>query len=213
MGIAELVDGPLWYFSVAVFVVGVAWRLARIIVAPARTEFSAVSSHAAGGAAAVFSRFLPRREMRAASAYQYGWGYLFHVTLFILLLFGRVHVEFYEARIFGFSWVTMPDWLFLLVSELSFAALLMLLLYRAMEPVTRLLSTRGDYFGSILILLVMLSGCMAMDQTAEPLRVIHLFLAEVLLIWFPFGSLMHAFLFVPSRAYTGAWFGRRGIAA
>ena len=214
MSITEFVDGPLWYFSLAVFVIGVVGHFVGIFRGGIKTDFSSPRHAGSGGAvSAVFSRFLPHREMLARSGFQVFWGYVFHLGLFALLIFGRPHVEFYEERLLGFGWAVMPDWLFLVVSEAAFAGLLVLLLYRAMEPVTRLISSRGDYFGSILIFAVMLTGCMAMDESAEPLRVIHLFLAEVLLIYFPFGSLMHAFLFVPSRAFTGAFFKRRGVAA
>jgi nitrate reductase gamma subunit len=214
MSIAGFVDGPLWYFSLTVFVVGVAWHLLRLVFRGVKPDYSVPrDSAASGGLSAVFSRALPRQEMRAKEGFQFFWGYIFHIGLFVLLIFGRPHVEFYEDRLLGFGWATLPDWAFLIVSELAFAGIMVLLLYRAMEPVTRLISSRGDYFGSILIFVVMLTGCMAMDQSAEPLRVIHLFLAEVLLIYFPFGSLMHAFLFVPSRAFTGAFFRRRGVPA
>ncbi|GJL83556.1 MAG: hypothetical protein DHS20C01_31900 [marine bacterium B5-7] len=210
----EFIDGPLWYFSVMVFVVGVAWRLFSIFRAGVRMDYSTARTPSGMGAmSTVFSRFLPHREMRARSGIQFFWGYVFHVSLFVLLLFGRPHVEFYEARILGFGWATLPDWVFLIISELAFAGILVLLLYRAMEPVTRLLSSRGDYFGSILIIAVILSGCMSFGESQEPLRAVHLFLAEVLLVYFPFGSLMHAFLFVPSRAFTGIFFRRRGVSA
>jgi len=45
------------------------------------------------------------------------------------------------------------------------------------------------------------------------LNLLHFFTVELLMIYFPFSSLMHAFTFIPSRAFTGAWFGRRGIDA
>ncbi len=60
---------------------------------------------------------------------------------------------------------------------------------------------------------VMLTGCLALFQSFEGLRVLHLFLAELLLVYFPFSNLMHALMFVPSRGYTGAMLGRRGIHA
>ena len=45
---------------------------------------------------------------------------------------------------------------------------------------------------------------------AGPLAV-HLLSLELLLIWFPFGKLMHAFLFAFSRGATGVRFGHRGV--
>ena len=89
----------------------------------------------------------------------------------------------------------------------------MLWLYRLMNPVTRLLSSAGDYTGTVLVFLVMLTGCLALAQSFEALRLIHLFLAELLLIYFPFSSLMHAFTFALSRSYTGAAMARKGVNA
>ncbi len=40
---------------------------------------------------------------------------------------------------------------------------------------------------------------------------VHLLTLELLLIWFPFGKLMHAVLFAFSRAATGVRFGHRGV--
>jgi hypothetical protein len=80
-----------------------------------------------------------------------------------------------------------------------------------MNPVTRLLSDSGDYVASILVFVVMLTGCMALLQASEGLRLLHLFLAELLLIYFPFSSLMHTFTFLTSRGFSGAVFYRRGV--
>ncbi len=44
----------------------------------------------------------------------------------------------------------------------------------------------------------------------RPLAV-HLITLELLLIWFPFGKLMHAFLFAFSRGATGMRFSHRGV--
>jgi hypothetical protein len=40
---------------------------------------------------------------------------------------------------------------------------------------------------------------------------VHLLAFELMLIWFPFGKLMHAFLFAFSRGATGVRFSHRGV--
>jgi hypothetical protein len=40
---------------------------------------------------------------------------------------------------------------------------------------------------------------------------IHLLSLELLLVWFPFGKLMHAFLFLPGRMQLAGFLGRRGV--
>ena len=80
----------------------------------------------------------------------------------------------------------------------------MLLLYRLMNPVTRLISDTGDYRFAAGV-----SGDAqrmpgAGSRHMRGLRLLHLLLAELLLIYFPFSTLMHAFTFAISRGYTGS---------
>lgn len=211
---AEFVEGPFWYFSATVFVIGVLWRMLAVLRAGTRPEFSVARASATVGAIRTnISRFVPRREIVGRIRVQVVAGYLFHLGLFALLLFAAPHVAFIEQHITGFGWTPMPHWAFILASEFAFIGLLILWLHRVLNPVTRLLSRADNHIAAILIFLVMLTGCLALFQSFEGLRVLHLFLAELLLLYFPFSSLMHAFMFIPSRGYTGAALGRRGVNA
>jgi nitrate reductase gamma subunit len=211
---AEFVDGPFWYFSVTVFVVGVAWRFFAMLRFGSRRDLSVARASAAVGAIRTnLSRFLPRKEIAGRVRVQVVAGYMFHLGLFALLLFAAPHVDFIEQRITGFGWAPMPHWAFIVASEFAFIGLLILWLHRVLNPVTRLLSRADDHIAAILTFIVMLTGCLALFQSFDGLRVSHLFLAELLLVYFPFSSLMHALMFVPSRGYTGATLGRRGIHA
>ncbi|MEN8761188.1 MAG: hypothetical protein ABF290_02055 [Thiogranum sp.] len=210
----QFVEGPLWYFSATVFVIGVAVRLLFALRMGTATPLSKPRGSASQGAIrAVFSRFVPRREFRPRMRLEVIAGYAFHLGLFALLFFAAPHIEFYKDYIFGFAWPAMPRWAFIVVSEIAFAGLLVLWLRRMLHPVSRKLSDAGDHIGSILVFMVMLTGCLALDQSHESLRVLHFFLAELLLIYFPFSSLMHTFTFVFSRGYLGASFARHGVKA
>ncbi len=212
--LAEFVDGPFWYFSVTVFLVGVVWRFLALLRFGNRRDLSVARASAALGAMRTnLSRFLPRKEVSPRIRVHVVAGYLFHLGLFALLLFAAPHVEFIRERITGFGWAPMPRWAFILASEIAFLGLLILWLHRVLNPVTRLLSRADDHIAAILTFAVMLTGCLALFQSFEGLRVFHLFVAELLLLYFPFSSLMHALMFVPSRGYTGAALGRRGIHA
>ena len=212
--IGDFIDGPLWYFSAAVFLLGVIWRLIAILRIGVTVDLSVARSSGAGGALrTLFSRSLPRRPVLTRGKLQFVAGYMFHLGLFALLFLAQPHVEFISRRITGFGWTTLPHWGFMLVSEAAFAGLLLLLLYRLMHPVTRLISRAGDYAATLLVFLVMLSGCLALARAYEPLRLLHLLLAELLLIYFPFSTLMHAFTFAVSRGYTGAGMARKGVNA
>jgi nitrate reductase gamma subunit len=62
-------------------------------------------------------------------------------------------------------------------------------------------------------MLVMVTGLAATAHFGaryQTLLAIHLFSVDVLLVWFPFGKLMHAFYIFPSRALNGALLARKG---
>lgn len=212
--IEYLIDGPLWYLSLAVFCIGVAWQLGSIIFASRKTDLSVARDSATEGAVkTVFSRFLPHREIAPQIRMQVIAGYMFHLGLFALLFFAAPHVLFIEENLLGFGWTPMPHWAFIVSAQFAFLGLIMLWLRRIMNPVSRLISTLDDHVAAILTFVVMLTGCFALLEGSTALRLLHRFTVELWLIYFPFSALMHTFTFVPSRAFTGAWFGRRGIDA
>lgn len=211
---ADFVDGPFWYFSLTVFVVGATWRVFSVLrFGPKRDLSVARASGVLGAIRTNISRFFPRREIAKRIRVQVVAGYVFHIALFALLIFAAPHMEFIRDRITGFGWPTLPYWAFVVVSQLALIGLLVLWLHRMLDPVTRFLTRADDHIAAILLFTVMLTGCMALFQQFEALRVTHLFLAELLLIYFPFSSLMHAILFVPTRSFTGYTLGRRGVQA
>ncbi len=209
---ATFIDGFLWYFALAVFVIGVSGNLVTIILASRKVDLSVPRDSAFSGALrTLFSRFLPDQHMLSRIGIQVVAGYMFHLGLFILLFFAAPHVAFLEENILGFGWTAAPHWLFIVASQFAFLGIIMLWLYRMTNSVSRLISKLDDHVATILTFLVMLSGCLALLESFETLRLLHRFLVELLLIYFPFSRLMHAFTFVPSRLFTGAWFGRRGV--
>ena len=90
----------------------------------------------------------------------------------------------------------------------AFLGLMLLILHRMLNPVTRRDLGPGDYIGSWLIFLVMLTGCLALARsTRYPCGSCISSLAELLLIYFPFSALMHTFTFQFSRGFMGAHYG------
>jgi len=212
--IEYLIDGPLWYFSLAVFCIGVVWQLARILFTAGKTDLSVARGSASGGAwRNIFSRFVPHHEIGPQIRVQVIAGYMFHLGLFAVLFFAAPHVIFLEENLLGFGWTPMPHWAFIVASQFAFFGLLILWLRRMLNSVSRLISTLDDHIAAILTFVVMLTGCLALLKGFTELRLLHRFTVELLLIYFPFSCLMHTFTFIPSRAFTGAWFGRRGIDA
>jgi nitrate reductase gamma subunit len=211
MTFSGFVEGPLWDVAAVIFLAGVAWHVIGVLRLGRKRDLSV--PRAASGTGAVVStiaHFFPSRTYLKRTKFHVIAGYLFHLGLFALLLFAAPHVAFIERRLLGFGWPAFPDWLFLLCAEVAFAGLIMLYLRRLLDPVLRLISDADDHFSAILLFVVMLTGCMALAEDSTMLRVLHMLTVEILLLYFPFSRLMHAVMFVFSRSYSGAAYGRRG---
>ena len=99
----KFIDGPLWYFALAVFVVGVIWRLIAIFRAGIGTDLSVPKRSAFGGALmTTLRRFAPRHEMAPRIRFHVVAGYMFHLGLFAVLLFAAPHVLFLQEHLLGF---------------------------------------------------------------------------------------------------------------
>jgi len=217
MTFLELTEGPLWYAAAAVFVVGVLWRFVGIIAFGRKPDLSiARSSAGAGAVRAVFLHFIPHGGFLTKTGFHVAAGYLFHVALFVLLVFAAPHVVFISDRILGLpagaaAWGELPRWAFIVTAEVAFFGIILLWIRRVTDPVMRMISDVGDHAGTVLTFIVMLTGCFALGESSEALRALHMFMVDAWLVYFPFSRLTHAFTFVLSRGYTGALFGRRGV--
>ncbi|MFT5112926.1 MAG: nitrate reductase gamma subunit [Parasphingorhabdus sp.] len=208
----DFILGPLWTAAVWIFTAGVIWRITIIFYQGFRKDKSiARSSGVTSGFMTIFRRFLPRSELLKRSRFLLIAGYMFHLGLLTLLFFAAPHVEFIEQYLLGFSWTPLPHWAFILSAELAFAGLILLWLRRLTHPVTRLLSNLDDYLAAALTFLAMLTGCLALLESFEGLRVLHVLGTELLMIYFPFSSLTHAFTIFISRGATGSAAGRHGV--
>jgi len=210
----EFIEGPLWYAAVVIFFAGVALRLFEVFVKGTRPDLAAPRAPGWPGAArTVLSRSWTAKGFTKGATFHLVAGYMFHIGLFVLLFFAAPHVVFIEERILGFGWAPAPHWLFILAADLAFAGIMLLWLRRAMHPVMRKISTFDDHAAAILVFVVMLTGCMALLMSHDSLRAIHMLTVCLLLIYFPFSRLMHAFTFVISRGFTGAAMARKGVQA
>jgi len=212
MIVVEIIEGPLWYVAAAVFVIGALWRIVGILRLGRRTDLSVPRSAAIPGAfKALFRHLLPHHSFYGKTKLHLFAGYLFHLGLFAVLFFAAPHIAFLEKNVLGFGWEAMPRWGFIVAAQAAFAGLILLWFRRIADPTMRQISDADDHLGSWLTFIVMLTGCMALQESSAALRALHMLAVEVWLIYFPFSRLMHAFTFVLSRGYTGIVYGRRGV--
>lgn len=212
MSFIDLVEGPLFTLSAVIFLLGVAWRLIGIIRIGRKKDISPPKGSAGMGfIKGNLRHFVPRGIFAKRTAMHLIAGYSFHIALLVLVVGAAPHIAFISERFTGFDWQPLPRWGFILAAEISFAGLIMLWVRRISDPVMRLISDWDDHIGSWLTFLVMLTGCLALQESHVFLRAQHMLFVDIWLIYFPFSRLMHAFTFFLSRGNSGATYGRKGI--
>lgn len=223
MDMLDWARGPMLYTALTVFVLGIAWRffaLSRLptmlSVAPARKKFSRTDA-----LAAALTRMWPRQGMRGSATLVTLNPYVFHIGL-LLVFFGYApHIAFVR-RLTGLSWPALPDVVMYLSAAATIVSLLIALMFRLTDPVLKKISRADDMVTWLVTMLPLVTGLALVTEPStsilartivlyrDPLA-IHLFSLELLLVWFPFGKLMHAFLFLPGRMQMATFLGRRGV--
>jgi nitrate reductase gamma subunit len=223
MDMLDWARGPLLYVALTVFVLGIAWRffaLSRLpvtmAVAPAREKFG--RADALGTA---LKRMWPRKGMRASATLVTFNPYVFHIGLMLVFFGYAPHIAFIR-RLTGLGWPALPDFVMYLSAAATVVSLLMALMFRLTDPVLKKISRADDMVTWLVTMLPLITGMAVVGEPSssilarnfvlyrDPLA-IHLLSLELLLVWFPFGKLMHAFLFLPGRMQLATYLGRRGV--
>jgi len=174
-----------------------------------------------GALRAVVHGLWPRKEFLQSALVTTISGYVFHIGLALVFFGYAPHIAFIR-RLTGLWWPALPDMVMYLAAGPTIIALLAALGSRLTDPVLRKISKADDLVTWTITFLPIITG---MAVVSEPSAVIlarshviypvplavHLLTVELLLIWFPFGKLMHAFLFALSRGATGIRFSHRGV--
>ena len=225
MELLSFARGPALAFSVALFVLGFAWRLYAIFRRPARPEFSQARSDAtwAGGVRAIFAKMLPPKDV-AIRTVQMANAYAYHIALALVVFTFAPHIGFI-GRYLGVSWPPLPDPVTYIATGVAIIGLLIALMDRLAYPVMKLVSSFDDYFSWVVTMLPLVTGMALIERPYYPVPLVapelptspvrlalHLLSLELLLVWLPFGKLAHAALFAVSRWRSGADFARKGTA-
>lgn len=224
MTLLEWTRGPLLMASLAVFVLGVAWRLWAIRRLPLAATPAAPERAAFGRSAALkaaLTRTVPPGGFHPSATLVTLNPYLFHIGLAVVFLGYAPHIAFVQ-RLTGLHWPALPDAVMYLAAGITIVSLLMALLMRLTDPVLKRISTADDTITWTITFLPFVTGMavigdpsatlLARDHVPYPGPLaLHLLSLELLLVWFPFGKLMHAFLVWPARMQLATFFGRRGV--
>lgn len=135
--------------------------------------------------------------------------FLFHIGVIIVPLFLADHIALWE-KLLGIDLPSIGQTLADVLTVLTIATLLVMLLYRSLSSRLRTISRPADYSLLVLILLPFISGFLAAHPGMNPLRwetmfLIHLLSAETLFLVIPFTKLSHIVLIFFDRISEIHW--------
>jgi nitrate reductase gamma subunit len=224
MDFLDWVRGPLLIVSLVIFVVGVCWRLFALWRLPVLHAPGAPARQAFGTGAALsaaFTRMVPSGGFHPSATLVTFNPYVFHIGLAVVLLGYAPHIAFVH-RLVGLSWPALPDLVMYLAAGATIVSLLLAMMFRLTDPVLKRISNADDWITWTVTFLPFITGMAVIgDPSATILArdhaiyrgplAVHLLTLELLLVWFPFGKLMHAFWVLPARMQLATFFGRRGV--
>lgn len=217
MSLLDFARGPALHWALIIFAAGVLWRLVGTLLMARQPDLSEprIKNTFWGGLRTVATRSLPAKPFEKSVRFGHIAGYTWHIGYFVVLLLFTPHIAFLEGVV-GFSWPGIPNDIVLVAGAVTLAVLIALLVRRMTHPVLRLISNADDYISWVATTLPLVMGLLAYAHIGlryETMLALHLLSVELLMIWFPFGKLMHAVFVVPSRYQIGANYERRGVRA
>ena len=209
------VRGPGLQIAVGIMVFGIVVRLFEIFLLGRKQNLAALRGSGVGqGFKTMLSRSVPFDKNTARrSMFTIITGYIFHIGLFVVIFLLAPHISLFKS-VFGFSWPSISTPVVDFFAVITMVTLLAVLFRRITNPVLKHLSTGQDYFVWVLTFVPILTGYMTYHHllfTYNWLLGIHILSVEIMLIFFPFTKLTHAFTLFIARWYTGSLAGQKGV--
>lgn len=211
-GLLEFARGPLFRFSLAVMLLG----LARVILLDLSAAYMAWRR--AGDKTIPWNWiirrtlmwFFPVNRIFASRPVYSLYSILFHVGLLLVPIFLYAHVELWRGAI-GFGWWTLPkgvaDWL--TMATIVFG--LLLVISRIASQSSRFLSRKQDFLWPIILLFPFVTGYICANTGVGPsayqfFMLVHILSAEAIFILLPFTKIAHCVLMPMSQFISAlAW--------
>lgn len=216
MTLLDFARGPAMQWALIIFLVGVSFRLVGIFLFDHKKPLSAPRGNAkAAGYKAIFTRSTPHAVFRKRVGNAYLTSLVWHLGFVFVLFFFQPHILFFEGLL-GVSWPGVANSIVMPVGGITLILLVLAFVKRLNHPVLKLISGAGDYVTLLVTALPLLTGLLASAHLLLPyetMLALHILSICLLLIWVPFGKLMHIILFIPSRKRLGAKLGYKGVKA
>ena len=218
--VLEFARGPFFKVALLVFIAGMAYRIARIIMLGWTKDRVPPRGSKVEGAAISFLKgiliwpFITWvKDTFKRNPIIYIAGGLFHLGLFVVLILGTAHMLVWKSLL-GFGWATLPlpivDWL----AAVAIVAMIVLFIHRLTNPVMRLISGWPEWLNLLFVFLPMVTGYMMTHHLFfryEVLYSLHMLSVNIMLIWIPISRISHFVFYFFSKAIHGADFGKRSV--
>jgi nitrate reductase gamma subunit len=216
MELLEFARGPALTFAITIFVAGLAFRIFSLFLLWRTKDSSAGSARArpafVSAIREIIRRLWPQSAYKQRTMFALINGYVFHLGLAIIVFLLAPHILFFKD-LTGLSWGSLPNNVIFAVSIVTIVSMIAALVMRYANPAQRIISTFDDWFSWIVTFLPVLTGVIATTHLGaryETLLALHILSVALLLVWLPFGKLMHFFLVFVTRSQTGAHLSHRG---
>ncbi len=216
MELLEFARGPALQFAITIFVAGVVFRVVSLFMMWRTRDSSEGSSRERPVVVAaireIIRRLWPQAAYKNRTMFALINGYVLHVGLALCVFFLMPHILFIKD-LFGFSWGALPNNVIYAIGVITVGSMIAALVMRYANPAQRIISTFDDWFSWLVTFLPLMSGLIASSHLGaryETLLALHILSVALLLIWLPFGKLMHFFLVFVTRSQTGAHLSHRG---
>jgi len=216
MELLEFARGPVLTFAITIFIAGMAFRIVSLFALWRTGDSSQGSSRERpafiSAIREIIRRLWPQTAYKQRTMFALVNGYVFHFGLAIIVFFLAPHILFIKD-LTGLSWGSLPNNVIYAVSIVTMVSLVAALVMRFANPAQKIISTFDDWFSWFVTFLPVLTGVIATSHLGaryETLLALHILSVALLLVWLPFGKLMHFFLVFVTRSQTGAHLSHRG---
>ncbi|SHN72930.1 sulfate respiration complex protein HmcE [Desulfovibrio litoralis] len=206
----EFLSGPMFVISLAVFFIGMTWRVIWYIKGLDwkldRVAYKADFSHGIkGGIHSALKWMLPfgTQGWRSQPLFTVAF-FMFHTGAILLPFFLIGHSELLRAN-FGFGLPTLPQNVSDILTICAIIGAVLLGIRRIITPSVRYLTTGYDWFILALATAPIVSGYLiaASPENTNFWLILHIILGELMLILAPFTKLSHIVLYFMSRIQIG----------
>jgi len=177
----EFARGPGLHWALVIMIAGACWRAADFALRRGERDLHWARK----------GLHIPNRRWHLDS-------YTMHGGLLIVMFGFAPHVLFITA-LTGFGWPTLPTAIVLVAAAISLAAMVAVLIHRITTEEGSIFSAFDDYFTWSTVFVAMLTGLLCYPHLGGApglppfamLLTAHLLAVELLMVWLPFGKLIH----------------------